>query len=85
MADVSLFIAYSGLANKTGSQIWSEYGHFCRWFNTIRVQVMKAFDPSKQPEQLVAKPSKPNTRLESEETFKPSVLFNLFQKMMYYF
>ena len=69
MADIDLFVAYSGLANKTGSKIWSEYGHFCRWFNTIRVQVMKAFEPT--PEQLVANPSNPSSgaRLESEATF----------------
>ena len=73
MADVDLFVAYSGLANKTGSKIWSEYGHFCRWFNTIRVQVMKAFDPTKTPEQLVANPPKSDARLESEATFDQSV------------
>ena len=73
MADVDLFVAYSGLANKTGSKIWSEYGHFCRWFNTIRVQVMKAFDPTKMPEQLVANPPKSDARLESEATFGQSV------------
>ena len=69
MADIDLFVAYSGLANKTGSKIWSEYGHFCRWFNTIRVQVMKAFEPT--PEQLVANPRSKTSdaRLESEATF----------------
>ena len=67
MADVDLFIAYSGLANKTGSKIWSEFNHFCRWFNTIRIQVVKAF--KSEPEQLVATPSiKTETRLESEAT-----------------
>merc|ERR1711990_437962 len=67
MADVDLFVAYSGLANKTGSKIWSEYGHFCRWFNTIRVQVMKAFDPTKMPEQLVANPPKSDARLVNQQ------------------
>ena len=69
MADVDLFVAYSGLANKTGSKIWCEYGHFCRWFNTIRVQVIKAFDDSRLPEQLVANPPKSDARLESEATY----------------
>merc|ERR1712131_339843 len=66
-ADVDLFVAYSGLANKTGSKIWSEYGHFCRWFNTIRVQVIKAFDDSRLPEQLVANPSKSDARLVNQQ------------------
>ena len=75
MADVDLFVAYSGLANKTGSKIWSEHSHFCRWFNTIRVQVMRAFDPTKTPEQLVANPPKSDARLESEATFDQSVFY----------
>ena len=83
MADIDLFVAYSGLANKTGSKIWSEYGHFCRWFNTIRVQVMKAFEPTKTPEQLVANPSKSSgARLESEATFGQCVFIFQYLKLI---